>query len=137
MKRIPTMKIEPKSREMKLQAPSSGTLFADRIEVLSSTEHSRLAVSPYRDHDQLVEKLKRLRNEMEKLVGPLYANRTDPNIFMSNDETELSNKMIFSETRIREEFYKTDKFWKNIYENLYISQSEDLTMLLKTYMKCI
>jgi len=110
----------------------------DRYAVLVGDQNDMMKDN--RDHELLVKKYTRMLDEMNNLVAPLYANRNDPSIFISYSEENLLIQITLRENThntFQMEFSETYRFWKNIYEYLYLSQSYDLTKCLKTYMKCI
>jgi len=91
-----------------------------------------------RKHELLVKKYNRMLDEMNKLVAPFYARRTDSIIFRPVLYDDI-NKIPIKSSEESELFYDSDRefyeFWENIYRNLYLNQSVKLQKCLDEFQK--
>ena len=76
------------------------------------------------DHENIVKKYERLVTEMERVVGPLYAKRLHPHIFMKGEPYQVSKEPKDIE------YYK---FWDMIMQNKHLT-SYDLYQSINEFL---
>lgn len=90
------------------------------------------AMEDDRRYRMLVEKYKRLRDEMDKLVAPLYVHA-----FGYTDENPGHFTVFYvgELEKLQSPYKQRSEFWNNILKNSHLSQSKDLSEYLRRHYK--
>lgn len=100
------------------------------------------AIKEERDYQMLIEKYRRLRDEMDYLVNPLYVHACSYN--KEKFEDDRGENGYFTTYRFKDRgagrkeiVTNIIEFWDNIHRNIYLSGSNELSHFLQCHFKYI